>query len=793
MKDEVREFIYDPSLPEETRKQRIDFANLFSSTRFEITAYIDPRIPPQKNGLEQFGLVLKPHAPAKEAYGIDREILVWRSTFRSFQARDMKEPQKALRAERERLSQAFWVLISDYDPDQVSDLESGLDAGPTLLHTTIFQLQTSSFEAFLQVSLRDRDFFDLAGATVQPSEFFGRTEILRELRSAVLKCDAKVAVFGLRKMGKTSLLNRLYRTVSENSKTCLARVDLQFVVGADPSLSYVLWSVAQSIFKSSSRIQRLKNFHLMGSDWFELDLAPDKIPAAFANDLDRVLSNKIQVCLLLDEIERLSEIDDKTVWVRFWQILRGADQNYPQRLSIVAFGTDSRCLDSGFVQDGENPAFKYLNRRFLGPLDLDETKTMMATLSKFMGFEFSKSALDKVFQLSGGHPALIRRMSSALVSTVRGKEWGYSISEENVLHQVQRLRAESEAIVSQIIASLESGHKDEFLLLQMLGHREIHEFRKYAEEFDVEVQLLEQLGLIYNGDFPAVRIGVLESSMRKRTFQSVREDVRIDALVGSPVGPWVIEQRLASGGYASVYRGRSVEHGDVATKVFEPQDAEKFGREVDALRALRHPSIVKVIEEIYLENGSPCLVMELLRGRTLASYCEASARPGTKVGLSWLEGVLSALSYMHGGEFAASVPPDVPVSSERTSGAKFVHRDIKPENIMIGSGGPVLIDFNIVSRLGAAVKTQSATMGYTSSNFTDVWAPEVDIYALGVTFSEVFAGARYFEMSPEDMQEQILAKHGGLVADLLRDMMAQAGSVSAYNFLRRVQKIRSSI
>lgn len=84
-------------------------------------------------------------------------------------------------------------------------------------------------------------------------------------------------------------------------------------------------------------------------------------------------------------------------------------------------------------------------------------------------------------------------------------------------------------------------------------------------------------------------------------------------------------------------------------------------------------------------------------------------------------------------------------------------------------------------------------MGYTSSNFTDVWAPEVDIYALGVTFSEVFAGARYFEMSPEDMQEQILAKHGGLVADLLRDMMAQAGSVSAYNFLRRVQKIRSSI
>src|SRR5262245_40893153 len=96
-------------------------------------------------------------------------------------------------------------------------------------------------------------------------------------------------------------------------------------------------------------------------------------------------------------------------------------------------------------------------------------------------------------------------------------------------------------------------------------------------------------------------------------------------MIGSQVGPFTIVEEIGQGGMGTVYRAvdrRSQQ--PVAVKVLKPELVantpdllERFAREGEALRALNHPSIVKVLDT--LENdGRHFLVMEFVPGGSLA-------------------------------------------------------------------------------------------------------------------------------------------------------------------------------
>src|SRR6187549_2675106 len=93
---------------------------------------------------------------------------------------------------------------------------------------------------------------------------------------------------------------------------------------------------------------------------------------------------------------------------------------------------------------------------------------------------------------------------------------------------------------------------------------------------------------------------------------------------GERVGDWIIEGPLGEGGMGAVYRVHSAltERLVAALKVMkptaEPDARARFVREAEALAALRHPAIVRVMgfnEDA--ERGLLYLVMELAVGDTL--------------------------------------------------------------------------------------------------------------------------------------------------------------------------------
>src|SRR5919106_4312082 len=95
---------------------------------------------------------------------------------------------------------------------------------------------------------------------------------------------------------------------------------------------------------------------------------------------------------------------------------------------------------------------------------------------------------------------------------------------------------------------------------------------------------------------------------------------------GKTVGKVRIEREIAKGGMAEVYLGTHLTLDRlVAVKVMhnyieaDPEFQSRFEREAKVVAGLRHPNIVQLFD-FDTENGRPYIVMEYLKGPSLATY-----------------------------------------------------------------------------------------------------------------------------------------------------------------------------
>lgn len=105
---------------------------------------------------------------------------------------------------------------------------------------------------------------------------------------------------------------------------------------------------------------------------------------------------------------------------------------------------------------------------------------------------------------------------------------------------------------------------------------------------------------------------------------------------------------------------------------------DKLMLEASYLKRLRHPNIVKYLNDFY-SDGEFHLVLEYINGETMMASSPRIATGETKV-VAWACQLLDSLAYVH------------------TAG--IIHRDINPKNIMLASDGSIkLIDFGTAKDL----------------------------------------------------------------------------------------------
>jgi hypothetical protein len=205
--------------------------------------------------------------------------------------------------------------------------------------------------------------------------------------------------------------------------------------------------------------------------------------------------------------------------------------------------------------------------------------------------------------------------------------------------------------------------------------------------------------------------------------------IRSDVLLG---GRYRLIRRIATGGMGVVWEAEdAVLHRPVAVKILsdslssDDRFVERFRREATAAARLSHPSVAGVFD-YGVDDGSHFIVMELIRGETLAARLARGPLP-------WQEAVRIT-------ELAADA-----LQHAHTEGV--VHRDVKPGNIMLSHGGGVkVMDFGIAAAAGAAPITVSGTTMGTATYISPEQAggqratSASDVYSLGVVLYEMLTG-----------------------------------------------------
>lgn len=245
-----------------------------------------------------------------------------------------------------------------------------------------------------------------------------------------------------------------------------------------------------------------------------------------------------------------------------------------------------------------------------------------------------------------------------------------------------------------------------------------------------------------------------------------------DSNAGQPLEPgtviqgkYRVERLLAEGGMGAVYKARHEVLGqDVAIKFMHAEIAQnevasqRFLREARAAAAIQSDYVARVTDVDVLEDGTPFMVMEFLKGRDLDELLTRSGTLGVTRATDLIMQALAGVRAAH--ELGV------------------VHRDLKPSNLFLTTVGSTdrvkVLDFGISKVLedaGSEGLKAGATTGMHATLGTPRYmSPEqirsskdvdarTDVWAMGLILYEALTGAFPFE---GETAGEILAK---VVAD----------------------------
>ncbi len=218
-----------------------------------------------------------------------------------------------------------------------------------------------------------------------------------------------------------------------------------------------------------------------------------------------------------------------------------------------------------------------------------------------------------------------------------------------------------------------------------------------------------------------------------------------------------IGEVLGSGGMGTVYEATDIRIGRrVALKRLryrytgEETAVRRFHREAQAAGSIGHDNICEVTDIGTAADGSPYMVMPLLKGHTLGDLLDQDTRLPTMRAVDIVGQTLSALQAAHG--------------------ANIVHRDLKPDNIFITKLGDrddfvKLLDFGIskmldqdtlsdLTKSGAVIGTPCYMAPEQAAAKRDL-DHRVDVYAMGVILYESLLGQRPF---PGESFSEVIVK-----------------------------------
>ena len=199
---------------------------------------------------------------------------------------------------------------------------------------------------------------------------------------------------------------------------------------------------------------------------------------------------------------------------------------------------------------------------------------------------------------------------------------------------------------------------------------------------------------------------------------------------GKLLDSYEVLKQLGKGGYGKVYEVKNIKTGEIRAckhlSKLNIKNLEKFRREIEILKKMDHPNIIKLYE-VYESERSLYLIMEECKGGEIfdriIQHIQEKKMYSEKDAAIIFEQVMSCIAYCHN--------------------RNICHRDLKPENLLYLNAGDEkdnrikVIDFGL-SQACDRLKTKVGTAYYVSpeilsGNYThlcDIWSAGVILYIL---------------------------------------------------------------
>lgn len=214
------------------------------------------------------------------------------------------------------------------------------------------------------------------------------------------------------------------------------------------------------------------------------------------------------------------------------------------------------------------------------------------------------------------------------------------------------------------------------------------------------------------------------------------------------IGNYQLSKTIGKGNFAKVKLARHILTGvEVAVKIIDKtslneSNLAKLLREVDIMKRLDHPNIVKLYEVIDTEK-TLYLIIEYANGGEVFDYLVAHGRMKEKEARLKFRQIVSAVQYLHS--------------------QLIVHRDLKAENLLLDEELNIKIaDFGFSNYYnpGTKLDTFCGSPPYAAPELfqgKQYDGPEVDVWSLGVILYTLVSGALPFDgTNLKELRERVM-------------------------------------
>lgn len=212
---------------------------------------------------------------------------------------------------------------------------------------------------------------------------------------------------------------------------------------------------------------------------------------------------------------------------------------------------------------------------------------------------------------------------------------------------------------------------------------------------------------------------------------------------------FVIQKKIGEGGFGTVKSAKDKRIGAlraVKSVSKDSSEAEHLNEEMDIMRLLDHPNIVRFYE-CFEDKRYVYMILELCEGGELLERIMEAGSFSEALAAKCVRQMFLAVNYLHQNH--------------------IMHRDLKPENWLLSSRDEVgktplkLIDFGISRRFkpGVPVRTKAGTPNYLAPEvLSGRYDEKADVWSTGVVTFILLSGTHPFSgRTPDDVLKQVKA------------------------------------